>query len=133
MGEILSKCGYRCDLCPAYKENLKNEEDKIAVSKGWERIFGFHIPPEEVECAGCHNNGNHPDSGCPVRPCAIEKGVENCAFCKEFECNSLKSRTGFLDEFLKAGIKIPEEDYQRFVVPYESKERLQKLFKDLSN
>lgn len=51
MGEMLSKCGYRCDFCPAYKGNLKNEEDKITVSKGREILFGFHIPPEEVACA----------------------------------------------------------------------------------
>lgn len=74
----------------------------------------------------CHNNGNHPDPGCPVRPCAIEKGVENCVFCKEFECKLLKSRTGFLDEYLKPDVGISEEEYKKFVLHYESKERLKK-------
>jgi hypothetical protein len=66
-------------------------------------------------------------------PCAIERGVENCVFCKEFECKSLKSRTGFLDEYLKPDVKISEEEYKRFILPYESKERLRKRFKEISN
>lgn len=124
MNEILSKCGYRCDLCPAYRENVKSEEDKKIVSEGWKRLFGFEVPPNEVECVGCHNKGQHADTGCPVRPCAIEKGIESCAFCNNFECNSLKTRTGFLDDYLKKDINASDEDYKRYILPYASKERL---------
>lgn len=44
MGEILSKCGYRCDLCPAYTGNIGGEEDRMKVSRDWKRLFGFEIP-----------------------------------------------------------------------------------------
>lgn len=128
MNEILAKCGYRCDLCPAYSENIKSEEDKKIVSDGWKRMFGFEIPPEEVACAGCHNKGNHPDSDCPVRPCVIEKGMKNCAYCENFECDSLKTRTGFLAEYFKKSIcEISTEDYEKYILPYESRERLVKI------
>ncbi|MFZ5974847.1 MAG: DUF3795 domain-containing protein [Bacillota bacterium] len=123
MKEILSKCGYRCDICPAYTENIKGEEDKIKVSQGWKRLFGFEIPPDKVECAGCHNKGRHADSGCPVRPCVIEKGFENCAYCTDFECDALKTRTGFLDDYL-GNNEVSKEDYELYVRPYASRERL---------
>jgi hypothetical protein len=25
--EIIAKCGYRCDICPAYAPNIRSEED----------------------------------------------------------------------------------------------------------
>ena len=124
--EILSKCGYRCDICPAYTGNIENDGDRAAVSRGWKRLFGFEIPPEKVECAGCHNEGWHADTECPVRPCAIEKGVTNCAHCDAFECDALKTRTGFLDDYLK-GKELSDEDRERFIRPYESRERLDRL------
>jgi hypothetical protein len=134
MGEVLSICEYRCDLCPAHKENIKSEEDKITVSKGWEKFFKFHVPPEGIGCEGCYKNVDPPDPGCLIRPCAIEKDVENCAYCKEFECESLKSRNENLDQYLKKpGMGISEEEYKKFILPYECKERLRKLFKEISN
>ena len=130
--EILTKCGFRCDLCPAYKENIKSEEDKILVSKEWQRIFGFDIPPQDIECVGCNNEGKHADSNCPVRPCVIEKKLKNCAYCDDFGCDKLKSRIDFLDDFLvKKGKILSDEDYKKYVIAYEAKERLNKIRKDL--
>ena len=130
MKETISKCGYRCDVCPAYTGNIKSEEDKVTVSRGWNRMFGFEIPPDGEECAGCHNEGRHADSGCPVRPCVIEKGVENCAYCADFECDALKTRTGFLDDYLKSATEISKEDYERYVRPYASRDRLNRIRKN---
>lgn len=130
MKEMLSKCGYRCDICPAYTENIKCEEDSIKVSQGWKRLFGFEIPPDKIECAGCRNEGRHADSDCPVRPCAIKKGVENCAHCADFECGALKTRTGFLDDYLKDKTEITKEDYELYIRPYASRERLNRIRKE---
>lgn len=128
MKEIIAKCGYRCDLCPAFTENIRCEADRQSVSDAWRRLFGFEISLDQVECAGCHNQGNHPDSECPVRPCVLDRKLENCALCQDFECDSLKTRTGFLDDYLKKqDIIISEEDYQRYVKPYESRDRLIKI------
>jgi hypothetical protein len=127
VGEILSKCGFRCDICPAYTENIESDEDRAAVSRGWKRLFGFEVPPDRVECAGCNNEGQHADTGCPVRPCAIEMGVENCAYCTEFECGALRTRTGFLKDYLKNGQDLIKGDYERYIRPYESRKRLIRL------
>jgi hypothetical protein len=132
MKELLSKCGFRCDLCPAYHENIQSNDDKVKLSDDWRRLFGFNLTPDEVECVGCHNEGKHADPGCPVRPCVMEKGIANCAYCNSFGCDSLKSRMDFLDNSLAAADKqISAEDYKRFLTAYEAKSRLLKLKEDL--
>src|SRR5690242_15657433 len=74
--EILSLCGNRCDLCPAYNENIRSDADRKRISEGWLKYYGFQMPPEEIACVGCQNEGKHASPGCGVRPCAREKGVE---------------------------------------------------------
>ena len=32
------------------------------------------------------------DQSCPVRPCVIEKGLENYAQCEEYNCEKLTER-----------------------------------------
>ena len=53
MAEILSRCGYRCDLCLAYLPNVEaNESNRQILSDGWHSYFGFRIKPEETVCDG---------------------------------------------------------------------------------
>jgi hypothetical protein len=41
MEEILSRCGYRCDLCLAYRPNVeKNPSNQQVLSDGWFKYFG---------------------------------------------------------------------------------------------
>ncbi len=49
MEPILTRCGYRCDLCLAYRPNIEtNPENRQILSDGWHKCFGFPIPPEET-------------------------------------------------------------------------------------
>ncbi|MEN6313504.1 MAG: DUF3795 domain-containing protein [Clostridiaceae bacterium] len=127
MEEMLTRCGYRCDLCPAYRENIKNDDDKRRVSEGWKRIFGFDIAPDDVECAGCNNEGRHIDPNCPVRSCTMVKGYDNCARCEGYICADLKTRVNFIEEYLSKTDSICTEDYEKYVKAYESKPRLCEL------
>ena len=86
MSKILSYCGYRCDLCPAYVKNLDKLVDRKTVSKKWKKYFGFDIPPNEILCVGCKNEGIHADKDCPIRPCIIKKKLKNCSECKINNC-----------------------------------------------
>ena len=82
MGEILSRCGYRCDLCLAYRPNVEvNPSNQQALNDGWFEYFGLRIPPEELVCDGCMADTPQIDRGCPVRPCVIRKGLANCSEC----------------------------------------------------
>ena len=127
MEEILTRCGFRCDLCPAYDGNLKSFEDRQRISAGWLKYFGFSVPPEEVGCVGCWNEGKHADTKCPVRPCAIERNLENCAYCGEFGCQKLVSRMDAVDGIEKKFPEMSAADYDLFVRPYKGREQLMQI------
>ena len=131
MEQIISKCGYRCDLCPAYEKNLKSDADKQRMSDAWEKYCGFQVPPEQIQsCPGCEVSGADPT--CTVRPCAIEKNMENCAHCEEFACDKLKPKMNFVEENVKVDLSdIPEEDLNLFIKPFVSKECLLQIRESL--
>jgi hypothetical protein len=131
MEQIISKCGYRCDLCPAYEVNLKSEADKQRMSDAWKKYCGFQVPPEQIQsCPGCLVSGADPT--CTVRPCAIEKNVENCAHCEQFTCDKLKPKINFVEENVKEDLSnIPEDDFNLFIKPFISREYLHKIRESL--
>lgn len=127
MDEILSRCGYRYDLCLAYRPNIEmNHANQQLLSDGWFRYFGFRVPAEKIICDGCWSEkGILLDDECPVRPCVIEHGLSNCAACQNFICEKLDERLVTFDELTaRMEGKIPEEDRSRFIFPYENKARL---------
>jgi hypothetical protein len=127
---IITRCGYRCDLCLAYKPNvIKNSANQQKLSDGWFKFFGFRIPPENIVCDGCmSDNPKLIDISCPVRPCVLNKGHKNCAECSEMICGKLSERIVVYDELRTSlEIDIPEDNYQCFIRPYENKGRLKKL------
>jgi hypothetical protein len=130
MDPILTRCGYRCDLCLTYRPNVeKNPANQQKLSDGWFKYFGFRLPPESILCDGCRSdNPKLIDSGCPVRPCVIARRLDNCAQCADYICEKLILRlVVFEDIRQKAGGSIPEDDYQCFIRPYENKRRLEAL------
>jgi len=127
MKPILTRCGYRCDLCLAYRPNIeKNPLNQQKLSDGWFKYFGFRIQPENILCDGCMaENARLIDQGCPVRPCVLEKGLDNCAACDEYVCEKLKERIVVYEEVKqRVGLEIPMEDYTCFIQPYENMRRL---------
>lgn len=133
MKEILTRCGYRCDLCLAYRPNVEaNPENRAVLSDGWHTYFGFRIPPEDIVCDGCMaENPQLIDQGCPVRPCVIEKGLGTCAECPDYGCSRLQERFVVYEEFAdRAGGDIPQRDRERFILPYENKARLDDLLRN---
>lgn len=130
MEPILSRCGYRCDLCLAYAPNVaEHPENQQILSDGWFKYFGFRIPAEEIHCSGClANDPRLIDQNCPVRPCVMEKGFANCAPCEQYGCNKLIDRWVTMEEMVaKSTTPIPIQDYRRFILPYENKMRLDAL------
>jgi hypothetical protein len=68
------------------------------------------------------------DLSCPVRPCVIERGLDNCSQCEQYGCEKLTERLVVNEEVkLRIGAEIPEDDYQCFIRPYENKLRLEAL------
>jgi hypothetical protein len=127
--ELLTKCGYRCDLCLAYKGNVENQDRRAELSDGWEKCFGFRIPAEKIYCEGCLTGGNPKliDSKCPVRPCVIKKGLNNCSECGEYPCEKINERLVVYEQVAKDKKDITETDRTLFIKPYENKVRLDEL------
>jgi hypothetical protein len=130
MGPILTRCGYRCDLCLAYRPNVaRDPTNQGKLSDGWFKYFGFRLPASEIRCDGCMtDNPRLIDQSCPVRPCVMEKGLDNCSHCEHYMCDKLRERLVVYEEVrLRFGAEIPEEDRICFIQPYENKQRLDDL------
>jgi len=68
------------------------------------------------------------DQSCPVRPCVIERCLENCSQCEQYICDKLRERLVVYEELKKEmNEEIPEDDYLCFIKPYENKRRLDGL------
>jgi Protein of unknown function (DUF3795) len=130
VAELPSRCGYRCDLCLAYRPNVEaRPEDRQTLSDGWHRYFGFRILPQDILCDGCRSEGQHLiDHACPVRPCVMERSLNDCSECGEYGCARLTERLVEFEE-VEARVQhpIPEADRTRFIAPYENKIRLEAL------
>lgn len=129
MNPIVARCGYRCDLCPAYRENIHGPEDQQRTSDGWFKCYGFRIPPEQIHCDGClddRTEARRIDSGCPIRPCVVARGLETCAACSErATCERFESRTVTRQSVeQRIGATVPQNDYERFILPYERRDFL---------
>jgi len=131
MEAIITRCGYRCDLCLAYKPNIEaHPENRQILSDGWYKYFGFRIQAEDIYCDGCLSEGGKLiDKSCPVWPCAIERRIDHCDQCEEFVCEKLQGRLVDFDEIqVRFGEAIPQEDRQRFITPYENRIRFKNRF-----
>ena len=132
MEEKIGFCGYRCKLCPAYKDNITCEEDRQKVSDGWFKHYGFRIAAEEIYCDGCRaedsSNPRRIDPECAVRACALQRKVPNCAHCDDFMCEKLSQKMIDAEKIVeRVGGSIPQEDYDCFVRPYDSAKILEDI------
>ena len=99
MEKIVSYCGIICQGCPIYwatKEKNKKIKEKmrVEIARLGSEHYGTEFKPEDItDCDGCRQEGGRLlglCSDCPMRKCALEKRLENCAHCPEFACENLK-------------------------------------------
>lgn len=138
MKDKIAPCGYRCNLCLAYRENNKGSDDQIRFSDGLRIYYDYYLPIEQCYCDGClakDGDGIQKlDPDCKIRACVIEKGLKNCAYCNEYPCEMLKAKFVFREDVEKSfGGSIPEKDYETFIKPYEGKEILDAIHTKVKN
>ncbi len=129
MTEMLSFCGYRCDLCAARSDD---PEVRQRLVDGWRKYLGHEMyTAENVRCDGCKMCGRLADKQCPVRPCALERGVESCAECDDFVCEKvgrlLSERMGTLIFLHKRMQDITEEEYNLCLRQFENMPNMVRL------
>ena len=131
MSTITGRCGFRCDLCPAYTGNVHSPRDKQRVSDVWFTYYGFRIPPAQIHCDGCRDESPDAariDDKCKVRACTITRNLDTCANCPQYPCDELNSKIVTRSSVeAHTGAPVPDEDYKTFVQPYEADKVLNKI------
>ena len=124
MDKKLGCCGYRCDQCPAYRENISGLEHQRRIAEGWRDVYGVDATPADVYCDGCSDlraEAKRIDTDCKVRACVLEKGLSHCGrCCADRPCDKTADKPqSRADIERNIGRALSEEEYRLFVEPYE--------------
>jgi len=133
MPDIVARCGYKCNLCLIYRDNLKKDEkNRQRFRDSLEKYYGDKLTLEQCYCDGCMTpdteNPQRVDAGCKIRPCVIARNIENCAYCVQYPCKNVERK--FVERRKveeRYGSPIPEEAYKLFIMPYESRRTLDRI------
>lgn len=89
MKKLIAYCGLDCENCEARTATLQKDEAlREKVAKEWSELNHAAITPDMIHCTGCRAPGAktpYCESLCPIRQCALEKQVETCGSCIEWE------------------------------------------------
>ena len=94
MDKMIAFCGLNCEKCDAYLATKNNDEElRKKTARLWSELNGVEILPKDINCEGCRANGIktvYCDKLCPIRQCALNKGVQTCIECAEVKtCQTL--------------------------------------------
>ena len=89
MKKMIAYCGLDCEKCDAYLATINNDQAlREKTAELWSKWNHVTILPEEIHCKGCRVGGVktvYCDKLCPIRQCALKKGVNTCGDCAELE------------------------------------------------
>jgi hypothetical protein len=131
MSSAISLCGFNCEICPAYKLNIKSEKDRESVdegSKNFHKTRGWVY--KERYCEGCFKiSGKNPLwASCYIRRCVLLNDVENCGYCLDFPCPRIKNIIRATKSIAKrTKDNGTQEDYQKFALPHLNESRLKQI------
>jgi hypothetical protein len=104
MREIIGCCGIVCSNCDIYKATKNDNNDlrdiifKREIEGGhgdrFQKLFGREYALEDIHCNGCPIENKRSFwyiKNCQMRACALEKNLENCAYCTEYPCEKLQA------------------------------------------
>ena len=99
MKTYIAYCGLDCEACEARLATVNQDETlRRRVAKEWTELNGVEITPEMINCTGCRMDGvktPYCDSLCPIRQCALGRGVETCGSCGDMDaCEKLGAIIG---------------------------------------
>jgi hypothetical protein len=107
MREIIGYCGIVCSNCDIYKATKNGNNDLREIifkreiegghSDRFQKLFGREYTLEDIYCNGCPIENKRSfwyTKNCQMRACALEKNLENCAYCTEYPCEKLQAFFG---------------------------------------
>ncbi len=89
----IAYCGLDCSYCDVYQATKLGDDDRreAYAAKVYDQ-FKVVVEPADVNCHGCRDK--RPKTGfcavCEVRQCAIDRGLDNCASCRDYDCEKLQ-------------------------------------------
>ena len=93
MQRIAAPCGLICRECEAYQATQAEDADAIAaVAAEWRRRYAIAFSPDDLWCDGCTSSSERTarhTRECPVRCCAMGRGMATCAECGDYRCEQL--------------------------------------------
>jgi hypothetical protein len=94
MEDMIAACGLDCVQCPAYTATQADDWEALERTAAmWREQFNSpYITADSIVCDGCKGGGRLSEycSMCEIRACALERGLETCAPCADYDgCGKL--------------------------------------------
>lgn len=89
---MIAYCGLNCSKCDAYLATQQNDDSlREKTAQNWSKMFGAQIDSAQINCDGCKSAGVKffHCNNCEIRACAMSKGVDHCAACDDYICDTL--------------------------------------------
>ncbi len=98
MDKLIAYCGLDCEKCEARMATINDDDNmRQMVAEKWNILNEVTIKKEDINCLGCMVEGiKFPfcEHMCPIRLCALSKGLERCGKCTEIAlCDKIKMVT----------------------------------------
>ena len=98
MKPFIAYCGLDCESCDARLATVNNDDAlRQKVAALWSELNSAEITPEMINCVGCRIEGvktPYCEALCPIRQCALGRGVDTCGGCGQMDgCEKLLSIT----------------------------------------
>lgn len=95
MSETLqAPCGLNCSKCDMYLATLTDSDAlRMEIAEKWTKLFDYPFQKEDINCDGCLSGGRmgiYCRDLCEIRPCALAKGLTDCARCPDYICEKLQ-------------------------------------------
>jgi len=104
MESSVAFCGLDCGNCPIHLATLEEDPDvksgmRIDIAHMLAGIYNTVPKPEIIcDCDGCRIANGRLFTGCTecgIRKCAMNKNLENCAYCSDYTCDKLQRHFSF--------------------------------------
>jgi hypothetical protein len=89
---LIAFCGLDCAECPSYIGTQRGDQELLQETAERWSTEEHRIEPDDILCDGCNTAGERLNcfcAECPVRVCAVGKGVANCGLCDDYLCEKL--------------------------------------------
>jgi hypothetical protein len=110
---MIAYCGLDCSKCEGFLATKADSNSQRAeVARKWSALYDADIKPEQINCDGCKAQGRklfYCENLCEIRKCCTAKGVDHCAACKEYPCQTVSAFIQMAPEAGKALERLRSE------------------------